>query len=95
MARSDEERWDDIVAELRQEELRITRRGAASHPDGMRASRRLLVWLLLGGAYVVLVVGMATDYAPFVVIGVVLASAGGLYDFRCAGKRSPGLPPPR
>jgi hypothetical protein len=50
------------------------------------------VWLLLGVAYAVLVVGMATKFAPFVVIGVVLASAGGLYDYRWAGRRGPGLP---
>jgi Flp pilus assembly protein TadB len=92
MARSDEERWNDLVAELRQEDIRFARRGAASHADAMREPRRWLVWLSLGVAYAVLVVGMATKFAPFVVIGVVLASAGGLYDYRWAGRRGPGLP---
>jgi hypothetical protein len=90
MARSDERRWNHIVAEGRQEELRSARGAAGSHPDFVRAYRRWLVWLLLGGAYAVLVVGIAANNAPFVVIGVVLASAGGLHECRKAGMRRPG-----
>lgn len=84
-----------LEGELQRDDPRFVRAMASGHPCRPQEYRYGSVSWVLSGAFAVLVTGIATEQAPVVTVGVVLAAAGSsLYERKRRNRdrdaRSPG-----